>query len=230
MTEGPSTLETAPTHAPRRGLARRFLYPAAVIAMIAAVIWWLEYRDGGSTSRDEYGPRDLPEQFASNDLDIAAEEGSLAPDFLLEQVEGGETRLSDYRGRPVVLNFWASWCRPCRQEMPLLVEASERYAGDGLVVIGLNLQEGRSLIEPFADDYGIDFPLLIDRDGEVGDRYRLLGLPTTYFIDAEGVIRGSFAGPLEDVVDDQQVQGAIGASELDQQIAKILPAEKADGD
>jgi peroxiredoxin len=201
-----------------------------VIAMIAAVIWWIEYRGGGSSSRDEYGTRDLPAQFASTELSVAAEEGALAPDFLLEQVEGGETRLSDYRGRPVVLNFWASWCRPCRQEMPLLVEASERYAGDGLVVIGLNLQEGRSLIEPFAEDYGIEFPLLIDRDGEVGDRYRLLGLPTTYFIDADGVIRDVFAGPLEDVVDDQQVQGAIGASELDQQIAKILPEEGTDGD
>jgi peroxiredoxin len=175
MSDGPSTIESAAAPSARRGFARRFLYPVAVVAMIAGVIWWLEYREGGSASRDEYGPRDLPAQFASSSLGVKAEEGSLAPDFLLEQVDGGETRLSDFRGQPVVLNFWASWCRPCRQEIPLLVEASTQYAGDGLVVIGLNLQEGRSLIEPFADDYGIEDPLLIDRDGEVGDRYRLLG-------------------------------------------------------
>jgi peroxiredoxin len=112
--------------------------------------------------------------------------------------------------------------------MPLLVDAAEQYAPAGLVVVGLNLQEGRGVIEPFAEDYGIDFPLLIDRDGEVGDKYRLLGLPSTVFIDADGVIQSIYAGPLEDEVDDEQVQGAIGATELEERIKAILP-EGGDG-
>ena len=228
MTEGPSTIESAST--PRRGFARRFLYPLAVIAVIAGVIWWLEYRGGDTFRGDEYGPRDLPAALASGSLSVKAEAGSLAPDFLLESVVGDEVRLSDFRGHPVVLNFWASWCRPCRQEMPLLVDASERYGANGLVVIGLNLQEGRSLIEPFAEDYGIGFPLVIDRDGEVGDRYRLLGLPTTFFIDPYGVIQSVFSGPLQEEVDDQQVQGAIGSNELDERISQIIPRGTTGGD
>lgn len=221
-------METAPAR--QRGLVRRFLYPLAVIAVIAGVIWWLEYRGGDGFSNDEYGPRDLPAALASDSLSVKAEPGSLAPDFLLESVDGDETRLTDFRGHPVVLNFWATWCRPCRLEMPLLVDASQRYANDGLVVIGLNLQEGKSLIEPFAEDYGIEFPLLMDRDGEVGDRYRLLGLPTTFFIDADGVIQSVFTGPLEEEVDDQQVQGAIGTSELDERISQIIPEGGAGGE
>ncbi|MEO7666313.1 MAG: TlpA disulfide reductase family protein [Dehalococcoidia bacterium] len=221
-------MESAPAR--QRGLVRRFLYPLAVIAVIAGVIWWLEYRGGGAFRDDEYGPRDLPSELASDSLSVKAEEGSLAPDFLLESVAGNETRLTDFRGHPVVLNFWASWCRPCRQEMPLLVDASRRYVDDGLVVIGLNLQEGKALIEAFADDYGIEFPLLMDRDGEVGDRYRLLGLPTTFFIDTDGVIQSVFTGPLEDKVDDQQVQGAIGATDLDERISQIIPKDISSGD
>jgi len=158
-----------------------------------------------------------------------AAEDSLAPDFLLEDLPGGEVRLSDYRGHPVVLNFWATWCKPCRQEMPQFVEAYNKYRSQGLVVIGLNLQEGKAVIKPFADDYGMDFPVLIDRDGEVGDRYRLLGLPTTFFIDRDGVIRSIFTGPLEDEVDGTNVQGAIAGSELDARIAEILGGEEPGG-
>jgi peroxiredoxin len=227
MTETPSTLESASV--PRRGIVRRFLYPIAVVAVIAGMIWWLEYRDGGAFRDDEYGPRELPAVLASESLSVKAEVGALAPDFLLESVDGGEARLSDFRGRPVVLNFWATWCRPCRQEMPLLVDAAAEHGSAGLVVIALNLQEGKALIEPFAEDYGIDFPLLVDRDGEVGDGYRLLGLPTTLFIDADGVIQSIYAGPLEDQEDDEQVQGAIGSAELEERIELILPEATAGG-
>jgi peroxiredoxin len=207
-----------------RGVVRRIIYPVAVIAAIAGVIWWLEYRDGGGGGEGaEYGVRDLPVALADPSLDVKAEVDSLAPDFLLEDTGGNEVRLSDYRGRPVVLNFWATWCRPCRKEMPQLVAASERYGDEGLVVIGLNLQEGRSIIEPFAQDYGVDFPILIDRDGEVGDEYRLLGLPTTYFIDKSGVIRSIFTGPLQGESDGVNVAGAIGESDLDSRIKEILP-------
>jgi len=227
MTETPSTLESAPVR--HRGIVRRFLYPLAVIAVIAGVIWWLEYRDGGAFRDDEYGPRDLHAGLVTDSLPVKAEVGALAPDFLLESVDGDETRLSDFRGNPVVLNFWATWCRPCRQEMPLLVDAAADHDASGLVVIGLNLQEGKALIEPFAEDYGIDFPLLVDRDGEVGDRYRLLGLPTTVFIDSDGTIQSIYAGPLEDEENDEQVQGAIGSTELEERIQLILPEATGGG-
>jgi thiol-disulfide isomerase/thioredoxin len=129
------------------------------------------------------------------------------------------------RGQPVVLNFWATWCKPCRQEMPRFVEAYDEHANAGLVVVAVNLQEGTGIVRPFAEDYGMDFPIVVDRDGEVGDRYRLLGLPSTYFIDREGVIRSVFTGPFEEKQNDTNVQGAIEDSELEQRIAEILALE-----
>jgi peroxiredoxin len=228
MTDTSGTAERAPTSG--RSFIRRVVYPVVVILAILGVIWWLDQRGADeSPTGEEYGPRDLPAALVPASASVMAAEGSLAPDFLLEDLPGGEARLSDYRGHPVVLNFWATWCKPCRQEMPQFVEAYDKYRSEGLVVIGLNLQEGKAVIKPFVDDYGMDFPVLIDRDGEVGDRYRLLGLPTTFFIDRDGVIRSIFTGPLEDEVDGTNVQGAIAGTELDARIAEILGGEESGG-
>ena len=215
----------------RRSFARRWLYPVAVVVAIAAVIWWIEARDSGSVSStgERYGPVDLPAALVPAGASIKAEEGALAPDFLLEMLEGDEARLSDYRGQGVVLNFWATWCGPCRKEMPQFIAAYEAHRDEGLVVIGLNLQESESIIRPFVDDFGIDFPVLIDRDGEVGDAYRLIGLPATYFIGRDGVIESLFIGPFQAEVRGTNVQGAIEQSDLEQRIAAILGSGEGDG-
>ena len=205
---------------------RRFVYPVLVIAAIAAVIWWIEYRDDGPTSStgERYGPVALEASLLPIGVDVGTGEGDLAPNFLLESLaEGDEVRLSDYRGSAVVLNFWATWCRPCRSEMPQFVQASDDLKDEGLVVIAVNMQEGRGVAQPFADDYGMDFPVAIDRDGEVGDEFRILGLPTTYFIDRDGVIQSVFTGPLEaEGEDDTDVLGALAQTELESRIAEIL--------
>ena len=206
------------------GLFRRFLVPVIVITAIVAVIWWLESQDSGGVSPtgERYGPVELPAALRSSGLDVKAEEGALAPDFLLGRLDDGELRLSDLRGQPVVLNFWASWCAPCRQEIPQLVDAYGRFRGQGLVVVGVNMQEGKSIVGPYAEDFGMDFPIAIDVDGEVGDAYRLLGLPVTYFIDREGIVRSVFTGPFEESEQGTEVRGAIEQSELDRRIVDIL--------
>lgn len=218
----------APARRAGRGFVRRVLYPLAVIAVIVGVIWYLERGDEGavSTTGERYGPVDMPAELTVPGVDIKPEEGAMAPDFLLEELRGGEVRLSDLRGQPVVINFWATWCAPCRKEMPQFVDAYAKHKDQGLVILAVNLQEGKSIARRFADDYGMDFPVAIDRDGEVGDQYRLLGLPTTFFIDRQGIIRSIFTGPFQEEQRGTNVQGAIEATELERRIQEIMaPAE-----
>ncbi len=208
-----------------RGPWRTVVFPLLVIAAIAAVIWWIDYRpDGGSTSStgQRYGPMELPAALAAPGADVSPQQGALAPDFLLEKLDGGDLRLSDYRGQPLVVNFWATWCAPCRREIPQFVSAYDRLRDQGLVVIGVNLQESKSIIQNYADDFGMKFPIAIDHNGEVAKRYRLLGLPMTFFIDRQGVVRSVFAGPFLEQSQGTNVQGAIAAGDLEQRIAEIM--------
>lgn len=225
--------DVLPSRHSGRSFVRRVVYPVLVILAIVAVIYWIEHRDSDATnsSGQTYGIREMSPALNPDGLDVEAVEGALAPDFELEIVAAasgaspstsGEAWLSDYRGHPVVLNFWATWCYPCRKEIPQFVQAYDKYKDQGLVIIGLDLQEGPGLIRPFAQEYGIDYPILVDRDGEVGDEYRLLGLPTTFFIDANGVIQSIFRGPFEARQNDTDVQSAIGESDLEAGIAQII--------
>ena len=209
-----------------RGVFRRIVLPLLVIGVIAAAIWWLESRGGDDVSPtgERYGPVELPAAVRTAGLDIGTEEGQLAPDFLLGSLDGGEVRLSALRGQPVVLNFWATWCAPCRKELPQFVVAYDRYRNEGLVVLAVNMQEGKSIAGDKAREFGMKFPVPIDVDGEVGDEYRLLGLPMTYFIDRAGVVRSVFTGPLQQRRTDTDVRGAIEQSDLEQRIAQIVGA------
>jgi peroxiredoxin len=211
------------------GIIRRIIYPLAVIAVIAGVIWYIERGDDGAVSPggEKYGPVDIPAELRLPGIKVAPEKGAMTPDFLLENLDGGELRLSDLRGKPLIINFWATWCAPCRKEMPQFVAAYDKYRSDGLEIVAVNLQEGKSIASGFAEDYGMDFTVAIDVDGEVGGQYHLLGLPTTYFVGRDGIIRSVFTGPFEAEESGTSVQGAIEASELEQRIAEILAPEGA---
>lgn len=114
-----------------------------------------------------------------------------AQDFTLADVDGEESRLSDYRGKVVMLNFWASWCPPCRHEMPSMQRLYEKYADQGLVVIGVNQWEDEDLVFEFVGRLEPEptFPVLLDRDSKVAEQYGVKGLPTTWLIDREGKLR-----------------------------------------
>lgn len=117
--------------------------------------------------------------------------GFPAPDFALMQLGGGEVRLSDYRGRPVLINFWASWCPPCRIEMPELVKSYESHRDEGFVIFGVNLTHLDTLpdVEAFVEEFHISFPVLLDERGLVAERlYRLRGLPMSVFVNRAGVV------------------------------------------
>lgn len=120
-----------------------------------------------------------------------------ASDFELQTPDGEKVSLASLRGRPVVINFWATWCGPCQQEMPLLQAAHVQYGAD-LVVLGINFEEPNTLVEPFIADLGLSFPILMDADGRVKRLYRVRAFPTTFFLDTEGVIRYEHIGLLSE--------------------------------
>ncbi|GAB4330325.1 MAG: hypothetical protein Kow0010_15230 [Dehalococcoidia bacterium] len=170
---------------------------ALVIVTVGAAIWWLEVRDGGSgAARDPgMGIVALPGHLNPTGEPPAAREGRAAPDFQLHTLDGTVARLSDYRGQFVLINFWASWCGPCRGETPDLEAFYRQYRDRGLVVLGVNQQEPEGTARSFAELFDVTYPVLLDRTGGVSDGYRVsTGLPISFFVDREGVIRRIFIG------------------------------------
>lgn len=122
--------------------------------------------------------------------------GELAPDFALRGLDGETYRLSDFRGQVVFVNFWATWCGPCRGELPDIQSVYDEKGGQGLVVLAVNVQEAAGRVQAFWDDQGLTMPVLLDSRGEVFEAYRLMGLPDSFFVDREGILRGLQIGAI----------------------------------
>ena len=123
------------------------------------------------------------------------EAGVEAPDFELEYLDGERRSLHSFRGKVVFLNFWATWCPPCRAEMPSMQKLQDRYAGDDMTVLAVDLQESRAAVEKFVDEYELAFAIPLDTDGRVGALYGVHSIPTTYIIGRDGmVIAGAVGG------------------------------------
>lgn len=122
--------------------------------------------------------------------------GELAPDFTAITLEGETIRLSDYRGKIVMINDFATWCGPCLLETPHLVELYDARQ-DEIEIIALNMQENESEVADYQSQFGIRYPLVMDPNGELTEEtYRPIGLPTSWFIDSDGVVRYVHSGPL----------------------------------
>lgn len=198
--------------------SRRWALSLGVLGAIGASIWYLESGRGlpfGSSSGASdaaQGADGVPAgatgfvSFASQGIELGAAGGTApkigqpAPDFTLLDLEGRPVSLSGFRGSTVLMNFWATWCPPCRKEFPELVRLYDRNAGRGLVVLSVDLQERPEIVRRFAEGFGARFPIVIDQKGDVGGQYRLLGLPTTLFIDADGILRAQHVGVLTEEI------------------------------
>jgi cytochrome c biogenesis protein CcmG, thiol:disulfide interchange protein DsbE len=137
----------------------------------------------------------------------------VAPDFTLQILDGKTIRLSDLRGQPVLINFWASWCGPCRLEMPELIRIYEAHRSEGFAILALNDTSHDSLpaVKAFVEELQLPFPVLLDETGAVStDLYQLRGLPTSVFVNQEGVIVRTYLGTMT-------------GAQIEQFVAEILP-------
>lgn len=195
------------------GALHSLVLPALIVATVVGAVYYLERaRGGGSVDAGGYGVVALPAGLNTTGRPPSGDVGRAAPDFLLQTLDGGQIRFSDLRGSPVLVNFWASWCMPCRQELPEIVKVYDARRADGLVVIGVDLQESDDAVRGFAREFGMAFPVVIDRTGGVADAWRIggvKGIPSSYFIDANGIVRARAFSPMT-------------AQTIDENLAKIL--------
>lgn len=131
---------------------------------------------------------------SGNDL---LEVGDTPHNFVLDDLQGNRVSLSDFQGQPIIINFWATWCAPCRIEMPELQAAFEQHADDGLVILALDQDEDPDTVRAFFhDEMGLTFTPLLDVASQTSEQYSVFNFPTTYFVNAEGVITAIHRGPM----------------------------------
>lgn len=145
----------------------------------------------------------------------APRQGFLAPDFTLQAADGSTVTLSDLQGKPVLVNFWASWCAPCKAEMPAMQRVYEEYGQKGFIILAVNAtrQDSQKAATDFATQYGLTFPILFDVSGEASAQYQVRALPTTFFIDVEGNIH--------DVLIGGPVSEALMRAQAEQMLAEV---------
>ncbi|WP_152392691.1 redoxin domain-containing protein [Paenibacillus guangzhouensis] len=124
--------------------------------------------------------------------------GEAAPLFIIKDLQGQEIRLADYKGKGVLINFWASWCNPCVNELPLLNEA---YKLTGVPMLAINVGEDAETVQKFVDRYELAFPIALDADNQIKQQYRAVGLPLTLLINAEGELVDRHEGELTEMID-----------------------------
>jgi len=132
---------------------------------------------------------------ALRDANIQAEH-RIADDFTLPLLRGGNAALSSYRGKVVILNFWATWCPPCRTEMPSMETLYQRFNAQGLEILAVDIGESASSVQQFIRRAGYTFPVILDRDNRVSTVYQIEVIPTTYIINREGIIIGKVIGSI----------------------------------
>jgi len=149
----------------------------------------------------------LPEESLGSSVELlpesGLEKGKAPPDFEVKTLDGQSVKLSDFKGKKVLLNFWASWCPPCKAEMPHMQNFYEDYAEDKKVeILAVNLTDqeygGIEDAREFVEAYGLTFPIPTDVDGNLGETYEILTIPTTYVIDTAGLIKQKIVGPMDE--------------------------------
>jgi cytochrome c biogenesis protein CcmG, thiol:disulfide interchange protein DsbE len=204
----PSTPSSAPPDPAPRG--RRGLLVAIAVAavlIVAGITAAVLITTGEDSTPASSSGRPSVEVVDPGSVEV----GQPAPDFVLPSLNGnGTVKLSELRGKPVVLNFWASWCHPCRQEFPLLADAYDEHGDDGLEIVGITFRDIASDSRDFAKDQGAQWTLARGEDDAVARAYGVRAVPQTFFIDKQGTVKA-------------RVFGITSAKDLDDTLTRILP-------
>ncbi|MGQ9547996.1 MAG: TlpA family protein disulfide reductase [Roseiflexus sp.] len=171
-------------------LSRRMWDLLLVMALLSggAFIWATRIVPGVSVTVS------APEPAAA--LQPAPLVGHPAPGFTLSAIDGSQVALDDLRGQVVLINLWATWCPPCRAEMPAIQQAYERFRDQGFVVLAVNQREDATKVVAYMNEQRLTFPALLDSDAWVGAAYQVRVLPSSFFIDRRGIIRAVYRGPM----------------------------------
>ncbi|WP_433744664.1 peroxiredoxin family protein [Falsibacillus pallidus] len=181
---------------------RLFSMIVMVLLLIIAIILVLNtYKDRAN------GEPSAPTEQASSSSEAQSQssglgKGDVAPDFTLKTLDGKEKSLSDFRGKKVILNFWATWCPPCKAEIPHMVKFyGENAKSSNVEIVAVNLtaqDKGEETIRKFVKEYKMPFPVLLDSAGDIGSKYGAFAIPTSYILDSKGVIREKIVGPMNE--------------------------------
>ena len=165
---------------PRIGALRNIVATIAVGAIIAGLVWYFDRPDAATSQA-------IP--LTASASGPAPRVGREAPDFDVKGLDGQTYRLSDFRGRPVWINFWATWCPPCRAENPDIQEVYEANADKGLVILALSIGESTETVRGYVQRTKLTYTVGLDQTTEIAARYRIVGIPTHFFVDRDGILR-----------------------------------------
>ncbi|MBI5669053.1 MAG: TlpA family protein disulfide reductase [Chloroflexi bacterium] len=191
-------------HWPRKFASTRFILLVVGIGCLSAAI--VLVASAGLPERAAFTGQIQP-----NGQVVAPEIGVVAPPFRAATPDGDTLDLLDLRGAPVIINFWATWCEPCRVEMPALQTIYDRYRARGLRLLAVNLGETPAAVRAWADEFGLTFDLLLDPRQQIAAQYALRGQPSTYVLSPTGVITHIFYGPVTEAALEAAVTPLLSA-------------------
>jgi peroxiredoxin len=172
----------------------RYFWSILLVSLALLGVGWI------AVSKEPANP-----DLESSDLVEAPIAGYRAPQFTLSSTLGEEISLADYRGQPVVLNFWATWCPPCRAEVPHFQDASVKYNGQA-TILGIDQGEPLPIVADFASSFSLSYPLLLDPDSAVNRQYGVAALPTTVFVDSNGLVQEVYTGIVNKAVLEDRIE------------------------
>jgi peroxiredoxin len=185
-------------------------FALAIVALLIGIFLVNMFQDQQEKKAKEEAAQLAKESMDLSDAKQGLTKGDRPPDFALTTLDGEEVNLSDYRGKKVIVNFWATWCPPCKAEMPHMEKYYEKNSKkENVEILAVNLtsqDDGKKAVEQFVDGYKLTFPILMDEKGDVGDQYRAFTIPTTYMIDTNGIIQHKILGPMNEDMMGKMIQ------------------------